>query len=328
LSSATIVYGVDTLTATAVVTDLTVPGRSVDVGSVQFKLDGNNVGSPVSVNGSGVATATIPTGSLTGSACPGTVHVVTAAYSDGNTFGPSQSSPPTFSLAMDCGGTEHQNIQTSITAGTLIISTPYYVCSNVATSQGGSYTGTLTNGVGPSNPGTITGTCVNNPLVLPAMALNSAATEYSTSAAFTGISVADTRPGNLAYTLSAISTNLTKVGVTQPSANETINAQNVGLNVSSLTSTNSTPNTFLGAQAPGTSTAGQNFTGFNNAAAAHVAAGAAGSAGLGGSSPHVVLHANSGLGTTVTAGTLSITAPSNTLDGTYAGVITFSIIGS
>jgi hypothetical protein len=160
------------------------------------------------------------------------------------------------------------------------------------------------------------------------MTLNSAATEYSTSAAFTGISVADTRPGNLPYTLSAIATNLTKVGVNSPSANETINAQNVGLNLSALTSTNASPNTFLGAQTPGTSTTGQNFTGFNNAAAAHLAAGATGSAGLGGTNPHIVLHANSGLGTTVTNGTLSITAPSNTLDGTYAGTVTFSIIGA
>jgi hypothetical protein len=160
------------------------------------------------------------------------------------------------------------------------------------------------------------------------MTLNGTATEYSTSAAFTGISVADTRPGNLAYTIQAISSNLTKVGVSSPNANQTINAQNVGLNISSLTSTNATPNTFLGAQTPGAATAGQNFTGFNNAAAAHVAAGDTGSLGLGGSSPHTVLHANSGLGTTVTAGTLSITAPSNTLDGTYTGTVTFSIIGT
>ena len=326
LSTANVVYGVDTLTATAAVTDINASPVTPVTGSVQFKVDGNNVGSAVTL-ASGSASLVIPTGSLTASATPGTAHSVTAVFTDGSSFNTSTSASSSFNLIISYA-TDAQNVQTSISAGTLIISTPYYVCSNVATSQGGSYTGTLTNGVGPSNPGTITGTCVNNPLVLPAMALNSAATEYSTSAAFTGISVADTRPGNLAYTLSAISTNLTKVGVTQPSANETINAQNVGLNVSSLTSTNSTPNTFLGAQAPGTSTAGQNFTGFNNAAAAHVAAGAAGSAGLGGSSPHVVLHANSGLGTTVTAGTLSITAPSNTLDGTYAGTVTFSIIGS
>ena len=294
LSSSNVNYGVDTLTATATVTDTTTPATAVNVGSVQFKVDGVNSGSPVTVSASGVATYTVPTGTLAASSTPGTAHTVTAVYTDGNTFNTSTSANATFNLIQSYAQ-DPQNIQTSITAGTLVISTPYTSTS---------------------------------PLVLPAMALNATATEYATSAAFTGISVADTRPGNLPYTLSAISTNLTKNGVLTPGVNETINAQNVGLNISSLTSTNATPNTFLGSQNPGTATTGQNFTGFNNAAAAHLAAGAAGSAGLGGASPHVVLHANSGLGTTVTAGTLSITAPSNTLDGTYAGVITFSIIGS
>jgi hypothetical protein len=314
LSTANVVYGVDTLTATAAVTDINASPVTPVTGSVQFKVDGNNVGSAVAL-AAGSASLVIPTGSLTASATPGPAHSVTAVFTDGSSFNTSTSASSSFNLIicyLGCGGEIH-DFRTSIAAGTLIISTPYYLCSTLS----------------QSNPTpAVTGTCVDNPLVLPAMTLNSAATEYSTSAAFTGISVADTRPGNLAYTLSAISTNLTKVGVASPTANETINAQNVGLNVSSLTSTNSTPNTFLGAQAPGTATTGQNFTGFNNAAAAHVAAGAAGSAGLGGANPHTVLHANSGLGTTVTAGTLSITAPSNTLDGTYAGTVTFSIIGS
>ena len=294
LSSANINYGVDTLTATATVTDTTTPATSVNTGSVQFKVDGVNSGSPVAVSSTGVATYVVPTGSLTASAAPGTAHTVSAVFTDGNTFTTSTSPNATFNLIVSYAP-DVQNIQTSITAGTLVISTPYHSA---------------------------------NPLVLPAMTLNTAATEYSTSAAFTGISVADTRPGNLPYTVSAIASNLTKNGVGSPGVNETINAQNVGLNLSGLTSTNASPNTFLGSQTPGAATTGQNFTGFNNAAAAHVAAGATGSAGLGGSNPHVVLHANSGLGTTVTNGTLTITAPSNTLDGTYAGTITFSIIGS
>jgi streptogramin lyase len=198
-------------------------------------------------------------------------------------------------VAIDITTNDVQNIQTSIAAGTLIISTPYT----------------------PSSP-----------LVLPAMTLDSSASEYATSAAFSNIQVTDTRPGNLPYTLSALATPLLKQGVAQPGLNETINAQNVGLNLSSLTSTNSTPNTFLGSQTQGTSTSGQNFTGFNNIAAAHVPGTNIGSSGLGGSTPHTVLHANNGLGTTVTNGTLTITAPTNTVDGIYAGYVTFSIIGS
>jgi hypothetical protein len=286
LSTASVTQGTG-VDGTAVVTN----PSTITAGSVSFTLDG--AASPFATDTNGADGFTF-TGLSTSSLTPGS-HSVVANYLGSTGNNASASSAASFTVTAPAYANDPQNIQTSITAGTLVISTSYTSSS---------------------------------PLVLPAMTLNSTATEYATSAAFTGISVADTRPGNLAYTLSAISTNLTKNGVAIPGANETINAQNVGLNISSLTSTNATPNTFLGAQTPGTATTGQNFTGFNNAAAAHLAASATGSAGLGGSSPHVVLHANSGLGTTVTAGTLSITAPSNTLDGTYAGVITFSIIGS
>jgi hypothetical protein len=253
----------------------------------------------VPVSNGGVANLDIPTASLSGSTPVGTPHAVTAIYSEGIKFASSTSLPASFSLL--AYATDVQNIQTSISAGTLIISTPY---TPVA------------------------------PLVLPAMSLNQDGSEYSTSANFSGISVADTRPGVLPYTLSAIATNLTKSGVSTPGVSETINAQNVGLNLSGLTSTNVTPNTFLGSQAssylpcsPPSATC-QNVTGFNNGPAAHVDANAGGTAGLGGSSPHPVLHVSNGLGTTITNGTLTITAPTNTLDGTYAGTITFSIIGS
>ena len=276
------------ITATAAVTS---GSAAVSTGSVAFYIDGAATASATVATSAGSATFNIDSNALTAGS-----HSIVAVYTDGNLYNGSTSSPAsTFTVTAPAYALDLQNINTSITAGTLVISTPYTPAS---------------------------------PLVLAPMALNATATEYSTSAAFTGISVADTRPGNLPYTLSAISTNLTKNGVATPGVNEIINAQNVGLNISSLTSTNATPNTFLGSQAVSASTTGQNFTGFNNAAASHVASGAAGSLGLGGANPHVVLHANSGLGTTVTAGTLSITAPSNTLDGTYAGIVTFSIIGS
>jgi hypothetical protein len=299
LSSTEINSGVDTLTATATVTNTTHSSTAVNEGAIQFQVDGTNVGSPVTVSNVGVATFVIPTGALAGSTPVGTPHAVTAVYNEGLRFGPSTSLPASFSLL--AYGTDVQNIQTSLSAGTLMISTPYT----------------------PSAP-----------LVLPAMSLNPDLSAYVTSARFTGITVADTRPGVLPYTLFAISSILTKSGVASPKVNEVIDAQNVGLDLSDLTATNVAPNTFLGSQNSGytpcspPSATCQNFTGFNNVPAAHVAAGTAGSAGLGGSSPHTVLHAINGLGTTVTAGTLSITAPSNTLDGTYTGTVTFSIIGS
>jgi hypothetical protein len=169
---------------------------------------------------------------------------------------------------------------------------------------------------------------ISSPLILPPLALTTDAAEYDSSIAISGLSMTDTRPGNLPYTLSLISTDLRKTSVASPSVDETISAQNVGFDIPSLVSTNASPNSFLGSQVPGTSTAGQNFTGFNNASAAHVQATDSGSLGLGGATPHPILHANQGLGTTVVAATLTIRAPTNLVDGTYAGTVTFSVVGS
>ena len=169
---------------------------------------------------------------------------------------------------------------------------------------------------------------IDTPLILPPLTLNTDANEYRSSISISGLSMTDTRPGNLPYTLSMISTDLRKTGVASPSADETISAQNIGVDIPSLVSTNATPSTFLGSQALGTSTASQNFTGFNNPAAPHVQVTDTGSLGLGGTTPHPILHANQGLGTTVVAATLSIRTPTNLLDGTYAGTVTFSFVGS
>lgn len=269
---------------------VTAGGTPVAGGSCAFFLDGQ--AAPFATDATaadGFSFSSLGTSSLTVAG-----HSVVAVYTGVIGFGGSTSPPATFTVTAPAYTPDVQYIETVIAPGTLIISTPYTSTS---------------------------------PLQVGTMVLNPTATEYSASAPFTGISVADTRPGNLPYTLSAISSNLTKNGVAAPNANETINAQNVGLTGLALISTNSTPNTYLGGVAPGGSTAGQNFTAFNNAAAPHVAAGAAGTAGLGGT-PKVVLHANTGLGTTVSAGTLTILAPTNTLDGTYRGTVTFTIIGS
>jgi len=296
LSSASVAYPA-TVTATATVTGPV----TIDQGTVQFKVDGVNVGSPVAVDASGVAV------SAPISRNAGGPYAVTAVYSGatvaGVEYGGSTSPSASFEVTAAQYAPDVQNIKTTIPAGTLVISTPYS-CATVACDAPG-----------------------DNPLDLGNMVLNATATEYKSFGTFTGIQVTDTRPGNLPWTVSAISSNLAKVGVATPNNNEIINAQNVGLTALALTSTNATPNTFLGGVALGGSTAGQNLTGFDNPAAAHVDGAAAGTAGLGGS-PKAVLHANSGLGSTVTSGTLTITAPTNTLDGTYTGTITFTIIGS
>lgn len=298
LSSASVAYPA-TVTATATVTR-TAGGAAVTGGTVQFKVDGANFGSPVAVNSSGIAvSAAIARNAGT--------YAVTAEFSgvtvSGVAYGASTSPSASFDVTAPAFAPDVQNVTTTIPAGTLVISTPYS-CATLACDAPG-----------------------DNPLNLGNMVLNATATEYKSFGTFEGIQVTDTRPGNLPWTVSAISSNLNKVGVASPNNNEIINAQNVGLTALALSSTNVTPATFLGGVAAGGSTAGQNLTGFDNPAAAHLDGAAAGTAGLGGS-PKAVLHANSGLGTTVTAGTLTITAPTNTLDGTYTGTITFTIIGS
>jgi hypothetical protein len=273
--------------ATAVVTSTPI----ASAGTIVFQVNGANFGAPVPVSASGVATTTfnLPIGT----------YAVTAVFSGATIAGVAvgSSTSPAAPLQVLPGGDNFGDVQfirTTVPPGTLLISTPYTEAS---------------------------------PLDLGPMALNASATEYSSSAPFLGIQVTDSRPGNLPYTLSAIASPLTKFGVAAPSVNEVISAQNVGLTNVALTSTNSTPNSFLGGVAPGGSTSGRNFTGFQNPPAAHVQSTDVGTLGLGGTSK-VVLHANNGLGVTVTSGTLTITAPGNTLDGLYTGTLTFTIIGS
>jgi len=259
----------------------------VTAGSVTFKSDGNVIGT----DSSSPYTLSYSSSNLS----DGT-HSITAEFTptDATDFVASTSGSSTLTVTAPAYTASDNNISTSIPAGTIVITT--------------SYTGA-------------------NTLALPAMTLNAEATEYSTSATFDGIQVADTRPGNLAYTLSALASDLTKTG-SAGGVNEKISGQNVGLTGISKTSSNVTPNTFLGGVASGGATAGQNLTAFNNAAAAHVAATDAGSAGLGGGSPHAIVHANSGLGTSVFTGLLSIKAPTNTLNGTYTGTVTLTVVGS
>jgi hypothetical protein len=237
---------------------------------------------------------------MTASATPGTAHNVTAMFSGSGSGGGcspyvnATSSAATFNLIVSYAP-DTQNIQTSVPAGTLDLSTA------------------LT---------------INTPLVLPPLALDPSASKYESCVVITQLAMTDTRPGNLPYTMNLIATNLNKVGVTNPTDNEAISGQNLGLDVSGIVSTNAMPNTFLGSQLPGASTAGQNLTGFNNRAGSHVQASDTGSLGLGGTTPHPILHANSGLGTTVVSGTLCLNVPTNVVEGTYRGTATFSIIGS
>jgi hypothetical protein len=64
------------------------PGSGIPSGTVQFQIDGNNLGSPVGVS----ASSGIPTASMSTSALPAGTHTITAIYSgDGNFSGSSGS---------------------------------------------------------------------------------------------------------------------------------------------------------------------------------------------------------------------------------------------
>jgi hypothetical protein len=293
----------NSLTATAAVT---VTSSSVSSGSVEFYIDPTNPAAPsgtpaasVALTG-GQAVYSIDSSTLTaGDGCSGPLpmHTVVAKFVGSGLYEASVSSPAaTFTVqSANSSCSSSSNLQTTIPPGTIAITT------------------NLT----PSTP-----------LTLPAMTLNPTVNEYASSVDLTGIQVSDSRPGNGPYTLSLAATDLMNLAATSPGVNETISAQNLGIDIGSLVSTNASPNTFLGSQAPGMPTGSQNFTGFNNAPAAHVQSSDTGSAGLGGGVTHPILHAANGLGTTVVAGNLRLTAPTNIVAGTYAGTITFSVVGS
>ena len=254
-----------TLTATVDTVD---PAGPTPVGTVQFKDNGVNLGLPVAVNGSGVATKNVAFG-------PGQ-HSLTAVFTPTNeaAFNGSTSAAVVYTASGAVFPEDVQYITGVIPAGTIIITTPY------------------TQAI---------------PLNLGTLALNSTGSMFFASAAFEDIVITDTRAGNLPWTASAISSNLTN------GATGVINSQNVGL-------TNLVP----------TYTAGnalQAITVTNHPAAPGVAPGDTGTLGLG-NAPHEIARASNGAGTVEINGLLTLNAPSSTQAGTYNGTVTFTVAGS
>jgi hypothetical protein len=137
--------------------------------------------------------------------------------------------------------------------------------------------------------------------------------EYNQNAPFQNIQVADTRAGNLGWTLTAVSSDLTD-GHTN--ANSKINSQNVGL--TSVTGTTS-------AGFVGTVVTTDNFAA-DPAVAPGAGLGAVGQQGLG-INAHTVAVAAVGdtPGTWTANGILTISAPTSTEAGTYTGTILFTV---
>ncbi|MBO9522034.1 MAG: Ig-like domain repeat protein [Nocardioidaceae bacterium] len=149
--------------------DLTATVSPVAAGTVQFKDGPTNIGSPVTVDGAGVATLS-HTFAAAGS------HTVTGVFTPTSpSFGGSQGSV-TFTLAAPSGvSIDDQTITATIPTGTLTVTTPY----------------------GPGNP-----------LDLGTLALTTALDGYRGSAQFDGIHVVDTRDGAQPWALTALAGNL------------------------------------------------------------------------------------------------------------------------
>ncbi|MCU1657296.1 MAG: hypothetical protein JWO57_1952, partial [Pseudonocardiales bacterium] len=224
-----------TLTAT-----VTGPGTTPNgSGTVAFYDNASATAIPgtVTAGPTGTYVLDLPTGFTAGG------HSVVAKFTptDLTQFAVSQSSPQAFLTQAPLVGacaqpgsvcTDTQNVTATIPVGTLVINTPYTASA---------------------------------PLDLGTLVLDPTSTVLTGSKPFQNIVVTDTRSGNLAWTVSAIATNLSDGG---GNPNSVINAQNLGLTGVAKTSS--------GAGFTGTLT----YTA--NAAANGVAPGAAGSAGLGG----------------------------------------------
>lgn len=147
------------------------------------------------------------------------------------------------------------------------------------------------------------------PLDLGHLQRNANSTSLSTSAVFgssaTPIQVTDTRAGNLPWTAYAQTTDFT-------SGSNTINGENLGFTNIQYVET------------AGNALSHTNVSIFDIPAALAVSTTDPGSSGLKGS-PHKFAATVAGDGTIGFFGTLTLTAPTSTLAGTYVAVITFTV---
>lgn len=184
-TSTAVSYEITGVPATPTTTALAVPANATagDVvtlsatvtpaaaGSIQFKDGSANLGSPVAVDGTGVAT-------LDWTAIVGG-HTIGAVFipADPAAFAASTATPQTIDVAAgDQVSVDDQTIVGEVPAGTITMVTPY---------------------------------TPENPLDLGTLALNDDASQYGASAEFDNITVTDTRAGALPWTATALAGNLT-----------------------------------------------------------------------------------------------------------------------
>jgi hypothetical protein len=270
------------------VTDVPTPA-SIPQGTVSWYDNGSAVAAASAhTDASGHATATLPSGfGASGS------HSVVAKFVPDNPalFEMSQSQPVVFDLAPTAGCslpgsicTDQQAFQVTVPAGSLVISTPWT----------------------PANP-----------FDLGTMALDPTGTYLHTSAAFgtpslpgDGVTITDTRAGDLAWTASVTSSDFAN-------GSNLINACNLGF-------TGVTP-VQIGANALGTPAKPVLTTDVPNGGSGGIAApGGVCSTGLA-AGPHAFATAAHGAGSVNIVGAMDLYAPTSTPAGTYMATVTFTI---
>lgn len=188
-------------------------------------------------------------------------------------------SPTTNPLTLEPGCQDTQYIQVTVNAGTLTITTPY---------------------------------TATNPFVLPAMVLNAAGTQLTSSAQFPAlndpsITVNSSISGDPNWTVSVSGSDLTGLA----SASNKINGQNLGLTGGALVGTRTNGGSVIFTDNPALSPA--------------VQPGAAGQLGIKGGPHTFAVSTGGGNGTTNMKGVLTLNAPTNTVADTYTGTILFSV---
>ena len=264
-------------------TTVTATVSPVAAGTVTFTDSiAGNIGS--SATSGGVA-------SLTTLALGAGAHVITASFvpTDALAFSASSGAAASFTLASVGATPDPQAIQVIVAPGTLTITTPYNYDAVLA----------------PSAPKFILGT----------MALDPTATYLTASAAFgdaatpaQGVTITDTRSGDLTWTASASATDFVDP------ANDTIDAH--GLGFTAVTARYLVGNALNASTKP---IVVNDVTSFVPSNASYATSGLKGA-------PHQFATALQGVGTVYVTGSLNLYAPTSTKAGTYLSTLTFTAV--
>jgi len=274
-----------TITATVSQTSNSSPLAS-GAGSVKFYDDGTDASGDITSNSALLGTVSLGTGgiaSLDYSSFATGAHNIVAEFvpSNSSVYNTSDSPAVLFTATTPATAPDAQTVDVNVPAGTLTISTPYT----------------------PANPFQL-GTAVLSPN----------GTSFSASAPFgnaanpnDGVTITDTRAGDLPWTASATVTDFSD------GSGDVINGQN-------LTFTGVTPVFLTGNALQSGDVVTNNVT--NSAIYGPTAAGSDGLKG----GPHQFATAAAGNGSVYIDGVLTLTAPTSTPAGLYTAKLTFTII--